>query len=202
MQLVNWVYSVTWLATLCVLGLCIQVAAQDRPLPIKISVDSIMATYTPENGSARHPFTVRQSAIKMDPRLTSKGLAPRLRMMFDYTDYRLLKSQREASTYGGAVAFNLPGGHILQVAPLQQDGDGGVAMELALFEGARLIMHLPFRMTGGGALMLVDQHYPHRFYITAISVDDALFSHGHRVVQAPLAPRTPAPAMPAWIPAQ
>jgi len=201
MQPVNWVYSVAWLSTLCLLGLCSQVAAQDRPLPIKINVDSIMATYTPQS-VAPHPFAIRQPAIKMDPRLTSKGLAPRLRMMFDYTNYRLIKSQREASACGGAVAFNLPGGHILQVAPLQEDGDGGVAMELALFEGARLIMHLPFRMTSGGALMLVDQHYPNRFYITAISVEDSLFSQGHHSARAPLAPNTPAPAMPAWIPAQ
>ncbi|HXR25669.1 MAG TPA: hypothetical protein VN742_09940 [Candidatus Binataceae bacterium] len=202
MQPVNWVYSVAWLSTLCLLGLCSQVAAQDRPLPIKINVDSIMATYTPQSVSTRHPFAIRQPAIKMDPRLTSKGLAPRLRMMFDYTNYRLMRSQREASACGGAVAFNLPGGHILQVAPLQEDGEGGVAMELALFEGERLIMHLPFRMTSGGALMLVDQHYPNRFYITAISVEDSLFSQGHHSARTPLAPNTPAPAMPAWIPAQ
>lgn len=202
MQPVNWVYSLIWLSTLCLLGLGGQVAAQDRPQPIKLSVYSIVATYAPEGGSARRPFATRQPVIKMDPRLTSKGLAPRLRMMFDYTDYHLMKSQHEAALYGGAVAFNLPGGHILQVAPLQQDGDGAVAMELALFEGARLIMRLPFRMTSGGALMLVDQHYPNRFFITAISVDEAVPGGRRRSRRAPVVPQTPAPAIPAWIPSQ
>ena len=196
MQPANWVYSVAWLSALCLLGVGSQVRAQDRPPPVKISVDSVLATYTPRDFPTRRPL-----AIKMDPRLASKGLATRLKLMFDYNDYRLMKSQREASPYGGAVAFNLPGGHILQVAPLQQEGDG-VAMELALFEGARLIMRLPFKMTSGGMLMLVDEHYPNRFYITAISADSSSFSRGRRSAGAPGSTDAPGPAMPAWIPAQ
>jgi hypothetical protein len=202
MQPVNLVNSVAWLSALCLLGLCSQVLAQDRPLPIKINVDSITATYTPEPYSSRHTVTIKPASVKMDPRLAAKGLAPRLRMMFDYTDYRLMKSQHETAACGGAVAFNLPGGHILQVAPLQHDEDGAVAMELALFEGARLIMHLPFRMSNGGALMLVDQHYPNRFLITAISMDEALSNRHRSEETAQPAPSVPAPTMPAWIPAE
>lgn len=196
MHSINWVYGAGALATLVLLGLCSLVAAQEGPLPVKISVDSILASYTPQNSSAHHA-----ARIQMDPRLSAKGLATRLKVMFPYSDYHLVKSQREASSYGGAVAFNLPGGHILQVAPLGQQGNG-IAMELALFEGARLLMRLPFRMTNGGMLMLVDQHYPNRFYITAISADCPAFSRARRSIPTPLAPDVAAPPMPAWIPAQ
>jgi len=202
MRPANWVCSVALLSALCWLCFCGQLVAQNRTEPIKISVDSIVATYAPQRVSSQHAAEIKEPPVKMDPRLTSKGLAPRLRMMFDYTDYRLMKSQREAAPCGGAVAFNLPGGHILQVAPLQWEGENAVAIELALFEGTRLIMRLPFRMTTGGALMLVDEHYPNRYYITAIALDNADLGSGHSPAPGSTAPDNSVPAVPAWIPSQ
>jgi hypothetical protein len=182
---------------LCLLMAGTAVAGQGQPPPVKINVDSILAIYSRPNFAAGRP-----AAIRMDPRLVSSGLAWRLQAMFDCKDYRLMRSQHDASTFGGAVAFNLPGGHILQVAPLQQEEDGGIALGLALFEGQRLVMQLPFKMVGGGALMLVDQHFPNRLYITAISINGPQMGQGTHGVQAPQPPILPEMPMPAWIPAE
>jgi hypothetical protein len=182
---------------LCLLMTGAAVAGQGQPPPVKINVDSILAIYSRPNLAAGRP-----AAIKMDPRLISSGLAWRLEAMFDCKDYRLMRSQHDASAFGGAVAFNLPGGHILQVAPLQQEEDGGIALGLALFEGERLVMQLPFKMITGGALMLVDQHFPNRLYITAISINGPPMGQGTHSVNAPQPPILPEMPIPAWIPAE
>src|SRR5271163_3101325 len=158
MRPTNRVQFVSCLAALCLLVTGKAVAGQNQPPHVKINVDSILATYSPPNFAAGRP-----SAIRMDPRLNGNGLASRL-LMFDCKDYRLMRRQHDASAYGGAVAFNLPGGHILQVAPLQQEDDGEIALGLALFEGEKLVMQLPFKMDNNGVLMLVDQHFPNRLY--------------------------------------
>jgi hypothetical protein len=170
--------------------------ADDCDQPIKIYVDSILATYSPNIRNASGA-----PSIKMDPRLNKRGIAARLRMMFAYNDYQLRESQEFASECGGAVAFNLPGGHILHVAPIDYVGSE-LALALTFFEGQRVIMQIPIKLIGGGMLLLVDEHLPGQFYITAISADSPVLAH---VQLSPgLLPEieTPVKVSPALIPAQ
>src|SRR6267143_1861231 len=93
-----------WMVALCALGAQGQALAQGRPLrSIRVHVDSVLATDTHKG---------------MDARLAATSVGDRLRAVFDYTTYRLLKQDEEETVYGQAVAFNLPGGRILHVAPL------------------------------------------------------------------------------------
>src|ERR1700736_66302 len=158
------------LAALCLASIGGLALAEDKTT-VKITVDSILASF----GNPTHPrlrLPGRPIPVKMDPRLSANRLAERLKMMFDYTDYQLMKSQHATSACGGAVAFNLPGGHILQVAPLEVE-EGEIALEFAMFRGIRLLMDHRFKMDQGAVLMLIDQHYPNRLYITAISADSS-----------------------------
>ncbi len=175
-------------------------ASQEKNPPVRIHVDSILATYSPEVVSSPNGVP----AVRMDHRLTISGIADRLLLMFDYNDYQLKVAQVENSDFGEAVAFNLPGGHILHIAPLAIIGDE-LAMQLAMFEGERIIMQMPMKMISGGMLLLVDEHRPNQFYITAISADSPLLPHISHVRISPGAahgPDAPVQAFPALIPAQ
>jgi hypothetical protein len=161
-------------------------AAQDKSPPVKIHVDSILATYSQDIVSSSNGAPT----VRMDHRLTSSGIADRLLLMFDYNDYQLKLAQVEDSDFGEAVAFNLPGGHILHIAPLAIIGDA---------------LAMPMKMISGGMLLLVDEHRPNQFYITAISADSPLLPHVSHVRISPGAahePDAPVRAFPALIPAQ
>jgi len=186
-----------WIAALCLTGVCSQAAAQDirnRPV-VQIRVESILASLPPGSASLQHA-----PAFHMDKRLTGEGLGQRLRSIFDFTDYRLLRNQLESTHCGDPVAFNLPGGHIMHVQPFQAEGDD-LAISVMMFDGPNLIMHMPFRTEKGGMLFLVDQHFQDQLYITAISVDSALLQHRHRPAE-PVLPDAPMPAFPALVPSQ
>jgi hypothetical protein len=137
----------------------------------------------------------------MDKRLRALHVADRLTMMFNYTNYQLIRHQVDGVALGDAVAFNLPGAHILHVSPLAIRGNV-LMLDLVMFEGARLIMRMPMRIVGDGMLMLVDEHRAGHYYITAISADCPQLQHapGNLEIDAP-AP-TPVQAYPAFIPAQ
>jgi hypothetical protein len=168
------------------------VRAGGGPSDIKIRVDSILARYATAPSAA----ATRRIETRMDPKLTREGLADRLRMMFNYNNYTLLRHHEELSPCGEAVAFNLPGGHILHVDPMEVDS-GVLMLDVAMFEGARMIMRLPFRTIGGGVLMLVDEHRPNQFYITAITVDSPQLEQARaiREKQMPIAPLQPYPVL-------
>jgi hypothetical protein len=169
---------------------------QDKNPSVKIQVDSILATYSPDIASGPNGAPT----VKMDHKLTEAGIADRLLLMFDYNNYQLKVAQNENSNFGEAVAFNLPGGHILHIAPLAIIHDE-LAMQLAMFEGDRMIMQMPMKMISGGMLLLVDEHRPNQFYITAISADCPLLPHVAHIKTTP-PPGAPVQAFPALVPAQ
>jgi hypothetical protein len=186
-----------WIAALCLTGVCSHVAAQDnrnRPV-VMIRVESILASYPPGNALLR-----QVPAFHMDKGLTNEGLGQRLRSIFDFTDYRLIRNQLESTHCGDPVAFNLPGGHILHVQPFEAEGDA-LAISVMMFEGPHLLMQMPFLTEKGGMLFLVDQHFQDQLYITAISIDSALLHHRHLPAE-PVVPDTSVPAFPALVPSQ
>ena len=170
--------------------------AQAGTSSVKIRVNSILATYADSSANSR-----RAPAIKMDARLNSYGVAERLRMMFNYTNYRLMRHQEDKAALGDAVAFNLPGGHILHVSPLEVRGNL-LMLDLVMFEGARLIMRMPMRIMGDGMLMLVDEHNPNQYYITTISATCPQLQHEPPNVNVEAEPDVPIQAFPALLPAQ
>jgi hypothetical protein len=181
---------------LCVCGMYGAAAAQDPSLPVEIRVESILATYRLAKTPPGHLPPVR-----MDKRLGQGGVGQRLRSTFDFTDYRLIRLEQESTTWGDPVAFNLPGGHILHVQPIEIDGDE-LAMDLVMFEGTHAIMHMPFRTASGGMLFLVDQRDPHQLYITALLANSRMLAHHRQKVTEHSAVNAPLQAFPALVPAQ
>jgi hypothetical protein len=184
------------LLALCLANAGSRAAAGSKASSVKIRVNSILATYGDSSASSR-----RAPTIKMDARLNSRGVADRLTMMFNYTSYHLLRHQEDNAALGDAVAFNLPGGHILHVSPLEIRGNV-LMLDLVMFEGARLIMRMPMRVLGDGMLMLVDEHSPNRYYITTISADCPLLQREPANVHVAADPDVPIQAFPAMVPAQ
>ena len=159
--------------------------------PIKIRVESILAAN--RIGDGAQPLRV-----EMDKRLKKLNLAKRLTMMFGYSSYRLLSHQEGSARIGGAVAFNLPGGHILHVCILEFRGNVLIGTA-EMFEGERLTIGVPIQMTDDGVLMLVDEHQPNQSYITAISADVPPFDGPSKVLIDPR--RTPQIPVPSLVPA-
>lgn len=147
---------ILWLIALCALSTHGRAGAQEKPAnAIEVHVDSLLATDTD---------------MGMDASLVSSPLGRRLKAVFDYSTYHLIKHQDEETECGQAVAFNLPGGRILHVAPLEVEGDM-IVMELVLFERAHVMMRTELKMVQDGALILVGPRDPNETFITTIVVD-------------------------------
>ncbi len=112
----------------------------------------------------------RQSGAEIDKRLRPE--AGRLRALFDYSSYQLLRTDEADTPCGQEVAFFLPSGRILHVRPLATHGNL-VALELALFAGARAVMRTQLKMPKGGLLVLVGSQNAQEAYITSLTVGAA-----------------------------
>jgi len=147
-----------WLAALYAASSGYQAFAHpplQSPPMVSVEVESLMAADTHKG---------------IDPRLGADTRG-RLSKVFNYTSYVLLKHQQASTPCGQAVAFNLPGGRILHVAPMAIEGDM-IAMELMLFEGVRSVMHTDIKMMKSGAIMIVGPRYPQQTYITTIEASE------------------------------
>jgi len=110
----------------------------------------------------------RDTGAEIDQRL---GLeAGRLQALFDYTSYRLLRTNEADTPCGQEVPFILPDGRILHVRPLATHGNL-VALELALFAGARAVMRTQLKMPKGGLLVLVGSRSPQEANITSLTIN-------------------------------
>jgi hypothetical protein len=149
----NLVFGVVALALLFSAG---RAAAQQKlGHLISLHVETVIATDTHQG---------------MDPKLERSPAAKRLRAIFDYTTYRLLRHQDENTRCGLPVAFNLPGGRILHVSPTTVEGNM-IVMEMVLFAGAEPVMRTELEMTNGGSLMLVGPRVPGQTYIVTIGAE-------------------------------
>lgn len=110
----------------------------------------------------------QETGTEIDQRLGPE--ARRLRALFDYSSYQLLRTDEADTPCGQEVAFILPAGRILHVRPLATHGNL-VALELALFAGARAVMRTQLKMSKGGLLVLVGSQSPQEAYITSLTVD-------------------------------
>jgi hypothetical protein len=126
----------------------------DTPM-LSIHVDSIFA---------------REAGTEIDDRLgPERG---RLQALFDYSSYRLLRTDQADTPCGQEVAFFLPVGRVLHVRPMATRGNS-VALELALFAGARAVMRTQLKISKGALLLLVGSQNQQDAYITSLTVDAA-----------------------------
>ncbi|HVC44985.1 MAG TPA: hypothetical protein VND20_09220 [Candidatus Binataceae bacterium] len=130
-------------------------ASTHSPRVIRLRVDSVMAANTEEG---------------MDDRLSHTPMAPRLKALFEYTTYRLIVHQEKLTVCGRMVAFELPGGRILHIAPRAVDGDM-ISMELVLFDGPRPVMSTDLKLMNHALLIVGGPRYEQGMLITTIRTD-------------------------------
>jgi hypothetical protein len=144
------------LGIVVLLALCVQLPAnaQTEPRPIiTIRVDSVLAADTHEG---------------VDARLAS--ISQRLKALFDYSTYRLVSREVSRTACGRMVAFNLPGGRILHVAPHRVDGDM-IEMELMLFQGPRPLMTTDLKLMNHGTFFIGGPRYQQGMLIISIAAE-------------------------------
>ena len=142
-----------WVLAFCLPAMQGRAVAQCGTAVLSVHVDSIYA---------------RETGAEIDQRLGAE--TGRLRALFDYSSYRLLRTDEADTPCGQEVAFFLPAGRVLHVRPLATHGNL-VALELALFAGARAVMRTQLKMPKGGLLVLVGSQNPQDAYITSIKID-------------------------------
>jgi hypothetical protein len=152
--------------------------AGDKPSAhqVIVSIDSVMAADTNEG---------------IDKRLAA--MTSRLRTLpFSYSTYRLVNSERQKANCGQTIAFTLPGGRILHVAPRRIVGDM-IAMELILFQGERPEMSTELKLPNHAFLILGGPRYEQGMLIVFIKADAPGVS-GPPLIETP--PTTPVSGSP------
>jgi hypothetical protein len=148
----NSILFLFWVLAFCSPAMQGRAVAQCNTPVLSVHVDSMFA---------------RETGADIDQRLGPE--AGRLRALFDYSSYRLLRTDEADTPCGQEVAFILPVGRILHVRPLATHGNL-VALELALFVGARAVMRTQLKMPKDGLLVLVGSQSPQEAYITSLTV--------------------------------
>ena len=144
------------MVALGVLAVPLQAFAQvPHPRSILIRVDSVLAANTGKG---------------MDAPLASSPIGNRLKALFEYTTYRLVMHQQQQTLCGRMVAFEMPGGRILHIAPLSVS-DNMISMEIVLFEGTRPLMTTDLKLMNHAVLVVGGPRYQQGMLITMISTD-------------------------------
>jgi hypothetical protein len=150
--------------------------AQCDSAVLQIHIDSVFA---------------RETGSEIDQRLGNETL--RLRTLFHYSSYQLVRTEEADTPCGQEVPFFLPDGRILHVRPLATHGNL-VALELALFAGARALMRQQLEMMkGSGLLVFATSEAPQNTYITCLTIDSPLSGPGIGAVGSATAVATPLP---------
>jgi hypothetical protein len=169
-----------WVLAVFSLMLQDQALAQCDPPLLSVHVESMFA---------------RDTGAEIDQRLGPE--AGRLRGLFDYSSYRLLRSEEADTPCGHEVGFFLPDGRVLQVRPLATHGNL-VALELALLASGRAVMRTRLKVLKGGLLVLVGSQNAQEAYITSLTVNEPVSMPGivHFGAATAIASPTPSRAKP------
>jgi hypothetical protein len=154
--------------------------AGDKPASrrVQVSIDSVMAADTNEG---------------IDARLASMSM--RLRTLpFSYSTYRLVKREGKSTSCGKMLAFTLPGGRILQVAPHRVDREM-IVMQLVLFQGERPEMSTELKLPNHAFLILGGPRYEQGMLIVFIHADAPDVSEPPQI-ENPTTPVAGAPPLP------
>jgi len=124
----------------------------DAPV-LSIHVDSIIA---------------HETGTQSDQRLGPE--TGRLRALFDYGSYRLIRTDDADTQCGQEASFFLPIGRVLHVRPLTTHGNL-VVLDLVLFAGAHAMIRQQLKLWKGGLLLFVVSQSPEVAFITSLSVN-------------------------------
>jgi hypothetical protein len=128
-------------AVLLLLVTVAAVAAQKSKSQVDVKIDSVLAADTNQG---------------CDKELS--WLKHRLKRLFNYSTYRLVRHDEAHTGFGQTAAFSLPGGLILHIEPLGVDGDM-VRMEVMLFQGEEPMMTTDLKIMNHGIFMVGGPRY-------------------------------------------
>jgi hypothetical protein len=80
-------------------------------------------------------------------------LRSRLEKMFHYASYRLVKHENRGVAWGDPIHFEMPGGHSLQILPMERRADQ-VALKLALMQDSEVLLQTDFLLGRHGRVIL------------------------------------------------
>jgi hypothetical protein len=80
-------------------------------------------------------------------------LRGRLEKMFHYASYRLVKHENRGVAWGDPIAFEMPGGHSLEIRPMERRADQ-VALKLALKQDREVLLQTDFLLGRHGRVIL------------------------------------------------
>jgi len=76
-----------------------------------------------------------------------------LEKMFPYASYRLVKRENQRVRWGDPIEFEVPGGHSLQIRPMERRADQ-VALKLALRKDQEVLLQTDFILGRHGRVIL------------------------------------------------
>jgi hypothetical protein len=81
-------------------------------------------------------------------------LRGRLQKMFRYPSYRLVKRENQGVEWGDPMHFDVPGGHTLQIRPMERRGSDQVALNLSLMQDSEVLLKTDFLLGRRGRMIL------------------------------------------------
>jgi hypothetical protein len=140
-------------AALLLLVTVAALAGQTSKGPVDVKIDSVLAADTNQG---------------CDKRLT--WLGHRLKALFHYSTYHLMRHEESRTGFGQTVTFTLPGGRILHIEPIGMDGEM-IQMEVMLFEGEQPMMVTDLKIMNHGIFMLGGPRYESGTLIISIETE-------------------------------
>lgn len=81
-------------------------------------------------------------------------LRGRLEKMFRYPSYRLVKRENQGVEWGDPIHFDVPGGHTLQIRPMERRSGDQVALNLSLMQDSEVLLKTDFLLGRRGRMIL------------------------------------------------
>ncbi len=104
----------------------------------------------------------------VDPALA--GIRGKLRVMFDYTSYRMLDRKARTLAVGGTGEYELPGRRTMRVTLLPSHGNK-VRLSMQLHEGGRNLLTTTLGLPRGGMVLVGGPPYRSGVMILVISAE-------------------------------
>jgi hypothetical protein len=140
------------IAVLLLLITVAAVAAQKSKGQVDVKIDSVLAADTNQGCDNRLGW-----------------LKHRLKRLFNYSTYQLVRHDETHTGFGQTATFALPGGRILHIEPLGMDG-GMIRMEMMLFQGEEAMMTTDLKIMNHGIFMVGGPRYERGTLIIAIEM--------------------------------
>ena len=163
-------------AALLLLVTVAALAGQSVKAPVDVRIDSVLAADTNQG---------------CDKQLS--WLKHRLKRLFHYSTYHLMRHEESHTGFGQTATFSLPGGRILHIEPIGMDGEM-IRMEVMLFQGEQPTMVTDLKIMNHGIFMVGGPRYEQGTLIISIETVAPEAPAEVGVPQAPAGVTTAIPA--------